>query len=498
MTRGGGQKKRQVHGGGGGRKPTKPAQTNKNWSDATGDFIKGANDALDALQVMRERGGSEAASLAEALVEDHPDSPLALHVLGHVRAALGEADQALPHLRRAAELAPHCLEIAFTLAVVYAKVEQFGQAAAECRRALDVVDPVDPRLHTVGDRRHMGLSDPARVAVAKEQLRGLLADALARSVGMARERWNGMSDEEQRSFLTVSVEDMEAYYQECAKPSEQWQMSVLADAVNFVTNTEAWVYLLCPQCNRVFLNAEFFPSHVEEQHTPELKELLSSVPKRVANKQTKFLESWISPKTTDNPPEGEAEGDKIVSKIKSAVLHLKDMKALSVDLVDKLVKFTKGWIGTAAVPKKLSCIASLDPAGLQVLGSYLERIQTSSRDWPHERACGGEQNSHDAFDVVIHIQDACILSVDIENNVSTNADGSSNADVLFSWLCRYLREEPVTSWTSMRQDCIAKGTEVLQKIYEMTDLLMKQVELKSSLSQMNEDYFRTEVPFIIP
>ncbi|KAF0894829.1 hypothetical protein E2562_003713, partial [Oryza meyeriana var. granulata] len=182
------------------------------WSNASDHFHRRVKAVLaGALLAEPEGGNGKTNTLFDAtnLDVDCPGSPLVLHVLGHVRAALGEADAALDPLRRARDLAPGNLDIAFTLAKTYAAREQFDLAAEECKRALSLgdADLVDPELHAVFESRHLEPSKEARISIAKQPLRELLADTSSKIVVlMARDCWNGMSEEVRRSFLTVKAD----------------------------------------------------------------------------------------------------------------------------------------------------------------------------------------------------------------------------------------------------------------------------------------------------
>ncbi|KAG8090573.1 hypothetical protein GUJ93_ZPchr0011g28556 [Zizania palustris] len=449
-------------------------------------------DVINALRTARERGEgkAETLSLAANLVKDWPQSAPALHVLGHVRAALGEAKEALDPLIKASKLARGSLDVAFTLARAYADTEQFDLAVETCEFALSIDNPDDPTLHpfVIADSRKLEPRKETRLAVAKQQLRDICADAKSRNVvQMARQRWNGMSDEERRSFLTVSIKEIREYHEGNAKPSEK--LRDLDVAVDFIKGTGAWNCRLCPRCQKVFLRANLFVFHVENEHIHEVHEWLSSVPKRISDEETEFIDSWfISSVPTDVIPTGEADGDKILSKIKTLVLDLNNLKVLSVDLVNSLVKLTKIWVGeTPTVPQNLSCITLLDRGGLHVLGSCLDLLQPL----PILSTADDEQDSRDPF-VVELVKDA--FTVYIDENVPINTVGSSDQDALFSWLSRPLREDPATSWSSMRQDCLSKGADVLEKLNEKVASLIEKVKHKRQLikTNVNEDYFRAK------
>uniref|UniRef100_A0A0D9XTU4 DUF629 domain-containing protein n=1 Tax=Leersia perrieri TaxID=77586 RepID=A0A0D9XTU4_9ORYZ len=389
---------------------------NKSWNDARDSFRARVKAVIGDLRAARKGAELKATELsrdAAKLAEVWPDSPLALHVSGHVRAALGEAEAALEHLLRAKDLAAGDLDIAFTLAKTYAGREQFDLAAEECERALRLgdVDLVEPGLHAVvvDPGKLLTKDKEVQISIVKQRLRELLADAWSKmAVPKARERWNDMEEEKRSSFLTMSFEGMKGPYLESAKPSEQCQMRYLTVAVDFVKDTGEWISCLCPQCKMVFLSADFL-SHVEDDEisqAQELKESLSFVP------------------------------DKI----------------------------------------------SLDLGELQMLGTYLGlRI-------PGSRAVDAEQDTSDA------VQYAFLQSLCVDKNVLRIADGSSNQDALFSWLSRPSRQDPVTSWSNMRQACLDKGTHVLNKLDITATALIEKVKLKRDTIEMDkpESYLRTK------
>jgi hypothetical protein len=297
-----------------------------------------------------------------------------------------------------------------------------------------------------------------------------------------------MSEETRRSFLTVGIDEMVAYY--CAKSSDECQMSALTGALDFVKDNREWICWLCPQCEMTFLTAKTFQLHVEEDEfsrSQEFKESLLFVPERISDEQTEFIKCWTLP--SDVNPTEEAEGEKILTKIKSTFQYLKDQKALSVDLFDNLIKFRKNRI-EEAVTQNYSCITSLDPGGLLLLGTYLDLLRLRVGD--------AEQDSRDNFGGGV-VQDACVLSIGTDENVLRITDGSSNQDALFSWLSRPSRQDPFTSWDNMRQACLDKGTHALGKLNGRAAALIEKVNLKRGLkaTQSYEAYFGEKVPFTI-
>ncbi|XP_052137405.1 uncharacterized protein LOC127755802 [Oryza glaberrima] len=341
---------------------------------------------------------------------------------------------------------------------------------------------VDPKLHVVFESCHLEPSKEPRISTAKHCLKQLLIYALSKiAIPMARDRWNGMSEETRRSFLTVGIDEMVAYF--CAKTTEQCQMSAFTGAVDFEKEKREWTCWLCPQCEMIFLTAKTFQLHVEDDEfsrSQEFKESLLFVPERISDEQTEFIKCWTLPSNV-NPTE-EAEGENILTKIKSTFQYLKDQKALSVDHFDNLIKFTKNRI-EEAVTQNYSCITSLDSGGLLLLGTYLDLLRLRVDD--------AEQDSCGHFGGGV-VQDACVLSIGTDENVLLRVtDGSSNQDALFSWLSRPSRQDPVTSWDSMRQACLDKGTHALEKSNGRAAALLEKVNLKRGLiaTQTYEAYF---------
>uniref|UniRef100_I1R1C9 Uncharacterized protein n=3 Tax=Oryza glaberrima TaxID=4538 RepID=I1R1C9_ORYGL len=147
-----------------------------------------------------------------------------------------------------------------------------------------------------------------------------------------------------------------------------------------------------------------------------------------------------------------------------------------------LIKFTKNRI-EEAVTQNYSCITSLDSGGLLLLGTYLDLLRLRVDD--------AEQDSCGHFGGGV-VQDACVLSIGTDENVLLRVtDGSSNQDALFSWLSRPSRQDPVTSWDSMRQACLDKGTHALEKSNGRAAALLEKVNLKRGLiaTQTYEAYF---------
>lgn len=83
--------------------------------------------------------------------------------------------------------------------------------------------------------------------------------------------------------------------------------------------------------------------------------------------------------------------------------------------------------------------------------------------------------------------------MDAEKVSSRKKDGSCEEDAIFRWLLNSL-EEVAMPWDSLRQKCVHHGNEVLEKIYGISDLLLRQFDMKCAAKKKNHwSYFLTEV-----
>lgn len=254
-----------------------------------GDDGEKARQLCDRAKLTQDR----LRRYSESIAAKYRNSPLAHHLAGHSRMALGKPDQALPYLKIASGLQPSCLEIAHSVAAAYAELEQFGLAADECRRALAVDDPTDPLLHTVLEVPSKPSADAdkakVRVAVAKERLRGLLADvkALPCSNHKLRKLWKGMSEDIQRSFLNINIGNLQDYFR--IHRQGHVQRDTIDSGLDFVKATQSWIYWICPCCKDGFLDPEMLWLHIQERHVHGLKEILVNVPEKESCKDAGSL-----------------------------------------------------------------------------------------------------------------------------------------------------------------------------------------------------------------
>ncbi|RLM69328.1 hypothetical protein C2845_PM17G12770 [Panicum miliaceum] len=378
-------------------------------------------------------GGGGAAAAAR-LAERHPASPLALHVLGH----------------------------ALAFALLYAR--RPGEALAECARALAVPDPTDPALHAAAaaaSRRGLTVPSPqARVAAARERLLGVRADAEAlEATGVRRAaaaplqqpvmaptkmsccchhatKRSAVTDDDLHGFLTVSFDDLTAH---CDQPGS---VHLLTRAVEFAKVTKALAYWLCPVCDKVFLDAD------------ELQELQPLMPKRAAldADELQFSLKW----TPFELGEEDLERRRNLDKVKEVFSCLNTFKALPVGLMDKVIK-----------------------------------------GWEFVRTLGNEGKSKGRSEIISLVQDgSLVLSLDAEKIVTRKKDGTCEEDALFRWLLNSL-EEVAMPWASLRQKCVHHGNEVLERIYEISDSLLRQSNLKCAGTEKNHrGYSLTEADSI--
>lgn len=130
--------------------------TNRTWTKMSPTFRLETEKLFDALTCDRKAETDEAKKvkakagrLADRIASRYRNSPLAKHLAGCVQAEGGDNDRALMHLLLAADLQPHCVGIALSLATVRESMQEFGLAAEECRRALALTTPCDPALYAM-------------------------------------------------------------------------------------------------------------------------------------------------------------------------------------------------------------------------------------------------------------------------------------------------------------------------------------------------------------
>ena len=82
---------------------------------------------------------NEARQLVEQALARHPNDPLAHLDAGFELARAGRVEDAIPHARRALELAPHAAEAARQLVIWLCQVRRVDEALSAARAALHLV-----------------------------------------------------------------------------------------------------------------------------------------------------------------------------------------------------------------------------------------------------------------------------------------------------------------------------------------------------------------------
>uniref|UniRef100_A0A0E0F7E9 DUF629 domain-containing protein n=1 Tax=Oryza meridionalis TaxID=40149 RepID=A0A0E0F7E9_9ORYZ len=377
----------------------------------------------------------------------------------------------------------------------------------------------------------MAATPQCRVAVARERLRGVRADAEALT-GVShqatvppppppsRSRRSALpdTDDEVWSFLTVRVEDLTAH---CAKIGSSAGALAVADAVEFVKATNAWVYWLCPVCDEVFLDSNSFQSHVESEYIHQLKQLLPLMQPSTTMKPTSKDSSWWKPIGAQEEEEEIArireafsivngsevsylgcvafsilDGPEIPSIDPMVFSSLDEPEVSSVEPVSNEVKFKKGrrrrlkkwdaWLDHCREIER-DC-----PSWEELL---LPLCKEMPELWEHLESCVETEENENSFPLISLFQDGSALFLDSQKIARRDMDGSINVDALFNWLLRGSSpQKPVPSWTSIRKRCVHDGNEVLKRIGEISDLLQEQFGLKGhSEETMHGDFFTTKV-----
>ncbi|KAG0530459.1 hypothetical protein BDA96_05G188200 [Sorghum bicolor] len=297
-----------------------------------------------------------------------------------------------------------------------------------------------------------------------------------------------VTDHDLRGFLTVNLDDLRSYCDQTGGGG----VHLLTLAVEFAKATKAWAYWLCPVCDMVFSDANAFVAHVEDEYIDELQELQPLMPKRAAldPEELEFSMKW----TPFEMGEEDAERRRNLDKIKDVFSGLNTFKALPVGLVDKVIKFARSRSKKPLPYSIPSCVTSLDSMEIQRLNKPLDQLYNHlSRVWEFVRILGdGGKNKGGRSDIISLVQDGTLLSLDAEKIASRTKDGSCKEDALFRWLLNSL-EEVAMPWASLRQKCVHHGNGVLEKIYGISALLLRQFDMKCAAKKKNHrDYSLTE------
>ncbi|PAN43029.2 hypothetical protein PAHAL_8G223000 [Panicum hallii] len=301
---------------------------------------------------------------------------------------------------------------------------------------------------------------------------------------------SAVTDDDLRGFLTVSFDDLTAHCDQTGS------VHLLTRALEFAKATKAWAYWLCPVCDNIFLDANSFVSHVEGEYIHELQELQPLMPKRAAldADELQYSLKWTPFELGEEDPERRRNLD----KIKQVFSCLNTFKALSVGLMDKVIKLARGRSKKPLPYCIPSCATSLDPRELQRLVKPLDQLlKHLSRGWEFVRTLGNEGNSKGRSEIISLVHDgSLVLSLDAEKIVTRKKDGTCEEDALFRWLLNSL-EEVAMPWASLRQKCVYHGNEVLERIYEISDSLLRQSNLKCAGKEKNHrGYSLTEADSI--
>uniref|UniRef100_A0A0E0MGW0 C2H2-type domain-containing protein n=1 Tax=Oryza punctata TaxID=4537 RepID=A0A0E0MGW0_ORYPU len=368
----------------------------------------------------------------------------------------------------------------------------------------------------------MAATSQCRVAVARERLRGVRADVEALT-GVShhgtipppsRSRCGALpdTDDEVWSSLMVRVEDLKAH---CAKIGSSAGVLAVADAVEFVKATNAWVYWLCPVCDKVFLDSNSLQSHVESEYIHQLQQLLPLMQPSTTMRPTSKNSS-----STGVQEDGEEitrigeivngsevpfvgcvafsilDGPEIPSVDPMSFSSLDEPEVSSVEPVSKVVKSKKG---RRRKTKKWDAYFDHCREIERDCPSWEELLLPLCREmpelWEYLESCVETEESEYSSHLISLVEDGSVLFLDSQKIAPRNMDGSFNVDALFNWLLSGSSpQEPVPSWTSIRKRCVHDGNEVLKRIGEILDLLQEQFGLKDHSDEtMHGDFFTTKV-----
>ncbi|VAI28455.1 unnamed protein product [Triticum turgidum subsp. durum] len=226
----------------------------------------------------------EARDRAKLLAETYPYSPRAQLLrayidLAPVRALDPAMDKkqllrrALTTVSQAAENFDHSLMVALFHAKLLFVLDNFDAAERECRRAVRIETPNDPKWDDIPPMAALGADSDARVSYVKKQLRVLLKQIIV----VAALYWSSMKNALQgQRVVSVTVDTLQAHYDGIDKSAAK----TISDATRFLKNQESWSFWIClnSRCDgKKFSDTSSLWQHTCSKHRDELWGKLQSL-----------------------------------------------------------------------------------------------------------------------------------------------------------------------------------------------------------------------------
>jgi hypothetical protein len=167
------------------------------------------------------------------------------------------------------------------IALFHAKVlfalDDFDGAERECRRALRIEEPTDPRWDDIPPAVSVpGADYESRVSSVKRQLRILLK----RIIVVAAVCWSSIQTTQQGDrvdrVISLRIDKLKEHYDGIDKSAAK----TISDVVRFLQNQSSWSFFVCPNtsCNgKKFPDIESLWVHMRKKHRDELWDKLQSV-----------------------------------------------------------------------------------------------------------------------------------------------------------------------------------------------------------------------------
>lgn len=120
------------------------------------------------LQFTEESLHKEALQAVSRLIEDFPNSPDPLGLMGNLHVALGNTAEAVKCWERCVELDPNRVDSYRCMCLIALRKGEFQKAAALSRKAL-AIDAATPRVHNLLAQALIGLGQPEEAIAALEE-----------------------------------------------------------------------------------------------------------------------------------------------------------------------------------------------------------------------------------------------------------------------------------------------------------------------------------------
>ncbi|CAM0943779.1 unnamed protein product [Alopecurus aequalis] len=232
------------------------------------------------------QGASEALKNAKELAKRHPSSSRAQLLSAHMQLRrMRSLDPGMDRrllLDRIRKDVEEAIASSFGGSLVFALFHAklcfvlgaYETFSFECIRAFAMTETVDPNLEDVPPESVQGDEFQDRVNSLHNELECLLEKLFLVADGFRR----SMASEEQDSFLSVRLVELQKYYDTNFRNYGWDAETTIADALSFAKSNMSWRFWVCPSCagNELLLDPDTLLEHMNSKHLPRLLSVFGS------------------------------------------------------------------------------------------------------------------------------------------------------------------------------------------------------------------------------